>query len=244
MPYITSVDHHAAPHRRDPEAAAVAGPGRGRARRRSTSGPATSRSSLALLQSTGLVFLFHNRSQQRLLDIFPGDHVHAAEHRARRSSRSPPARRMIMWLGELITAARRRQRHVDPDLHQRDLAAAVRGQRDPAAGRHRQVRRDRAADRHRRSSSRSCFMDQGQRRIPIQYAKRVVGRRMTIGRQHVPAAQGQPGGRHPDHLRDVGPVLPDAAGERVSTRQWFQDFVNELRRTTRRAWSTWRCSRC
>ena len=62
------------------------------------------------------------------------------------------------------------------------------------------------------------YMDQGQRRIPIQYAKRVVGSEDDHGRQHVPAAQGEPGRRDPDHLRVVGDVLPGAARERVSTR--------------------------
>ena len=39
---------------------------------------------LALLQSTGLVFLFHNRLAERHRRL-PRGHVHAAEHRARSS---------------------------------------------------------------------------------------------------------------------------------------------------------------
>ncbi len=32
------------------------------------------------------------------------------------------------------------------------------------------------------------FVQEGQRRIPVQYAKRVIGRRMTRGRADLPAA--------------------------------------------------------
>ena len=64
------------------------------------------------------------------------------------------------------------------------------------------------------------FVQEGQRRIPIQYAKRVVGRRMTSGRVDLHAAAREHGRRHPDHLRrrDHGvpahgrPVLPGDAG--------------------------------
>ena len=64
------------------------------------------------------------------------------------------------------------------------------------------------------------FMQEGQRRIPIQYAKRMVGRRQTAGRLDLHAAAREHGRRHPGHLRGRGhgvpaddrPVLPADAG--------------------------------
>ena len=47
------------------------------------------------------------------------------------------------------------------------------------------------------------FVQEGQRRIPVQYAKRVIGRRMTAGRPDLPAAAREHGRRHPGHLRRV-----------------------------------------
>ena len=52
------------------------------------------------------------------------------------------------------------------------------------------------------------FVQEGQRRIPVQYAKRVVGRRMTDGRLDLPAAARQHGRRHPGHLRRLDHGLP------------------------------------
>ena len=75
--------------------------------------------------------------------------------------------------------ARRRQRHLAPDLRV-----------DPHLGPVGHQRRGSTAAPWRSSSSRSSrsaiivavvFMQEGQRRIPIQYAKRMVGRRMTAG---------------------------------------------------------------
>ena len=54
-------------------------------------------------------------------------------------------------------------------------------------------------------------MDQGQRRIPVTFAKRVVGRRMYGGPEHLHPAQGQPVRRDPDHLRQLGALHPGAA---------------------------------
>ena len=54
------------------------------------------------------------------------------------------------------------------------------------------------------------FVEQGQRRIPVQFAKRVVGRRMYGGQStYIPLKVNQCR-RHPDHLRQLG-ALPAAA---------------------------------
>ena len=69
------------------------------------------------------------------------------------------------------------------------------------------------------------FMDQGQRRIPIQYAKRVVGRRMTSGGStYIPLKVNQAG---------VIPIIfatsvlyfPTLLAS-VIHASWFQNFVN------------------
>ena len=45
------------------------------------------------------------------------------------------------------------------------------------------------------------FMQEGQRRIPIQYAKRMIGRKMTSGESTYHAPAREHGRRDPDHLR-------------------------------------------
>ena len=56
------------------------------------------------------------------------------------------------------------------------------------------------------------FVEQSQRRIPVQYAKRMVGRRGLRRHVHLHPAQGQHGRRHPGHLRQLAAVAADAAG--------------------------------
>ena len=52
------------------------------------------------------------------------------------------------------------------------------------------------------------FVEQSQRRIPVQYAKRMVGRRTYGGNEHVHPDQGQHGRRRARHLRLVAAVHP------------------------------------
>ena len=68
------------------------------------------------------------------------------------------------------------------------------------------------------------FVQEGQRRIPIQYAKRMVGRRMSLRRRHVPAVAREHGGRDPGHLRRRPACVP------ATIAQYFpgsQNFVND-----------------
>ena len=53
------------------------------------------------------------------------------------------------------------------------------------------------------------LITQGQRRIPVQYAKRIVGRRVYGGQGAVHSAPRQHGGRHSDHLRAVDHDVPE-----------------------------------
>ena len=57
------------------------------------------------------------------------------------------------------------------------------------------------------------FVNEGQRRIPITYAKRQVGRKMSQGGTTYLAPQGQHGWRHPHNLRLVPLALPRRAGQ-------------------------------
>ena len=57
------------------------------------------------------------------------------------------------------------------------------------------------------------FFERGQRKIPVQYAKRVVGRKMYGGAVDAPAAQDQRRRRHPADLRVVDPDVPGADRE-------------------------------
>ena len=60
------------------------------------------------------------------------------------------------------------------------------------------------------------FMDQGQRRIPVTFARR-VRRAADVRRQlDLHPAQGQPVRRDPDHLRQLGALHPGAALQRRS----------------------------
>ena len=55
-----------------------------------------------------------------------------------------------------------------------------------------------------------AFMEQAQRRIPVQYAKRMVGPQDVRRHVDLHPAQGQPGRRHPGHLRVLAAVHPAA----------------------------------
>ena len=58
-----------------------------------------------------------------------------------------------------------------------------------------------------------------QRRIPVSFAKRQVGRRMYGGQEHVHPAQGQPERCRPDHLRQFRAVAAGTAHQRARFRR-------------------------
>ena len=60
------------------------------------------------------------------------------------------------------------------------------------------------------------FVEQAQRRIPVQYAKRMIGRRHVRRHVDLHPAEGQPGRRHPGHLRLVA-ALPAAAARQLQS---------------------------
>ncbi len=127
---------------------------------------------LALLQSTGLIFLFNNQ--------FPGSIRQFTPPRVAFMVMTLTAgTALIMWLGELIT-----QRGIGNGMSILIFTSII--SRLPFEG----------ASILKAGGSFSfgvvfaiglfiivavVFMEQGQRRIPVQYAKRVVGRKMTSG---------------------------------------------------------------
>ncbi|HYU56641.1 MAG TPA: preprotein translocase subunit SecY [Actinomycetota bacterium] len=128
---------------------------------------------LALLQSTGLVFLFNNQ-----FNIIPAGKF-TAPRIALIVMTLTAGTAMIMWLGELIT-----QRGIGNGMSILIFTSVI--SRLPAEG---------SAILEQGGPGKFgfilalavaiifavVFMEQGQRRIPVQYAKRVVGRRMTQG---------------------------------------------------------------
>lgn len=180
---------------------------------------------LALLQSTGLVFLFHSgdATQGLGVDIFPVGEF------------TPPnvalivlimtaGTAMIMWLGELIT-----QRGIGNGMSVLIFTSVI--SRLPQEGRSilvssGGVRFTLVLLMGLALIVGVIFLEQGQRRIPVQYAKRIVGRRMTTGGStYIPLKVNQAG---------VIPIIfassllyfPTLVAS-IYHAAWFHSFVND-----------------
>jgi preprotein translocase subunit SecY len=170
---------------------------------------------LALLQSTGLVFLFHNQFQ--VVRVFSPWRV------ALIVVTLTAGTAMIMWLGELIT-----QRGIGNGMSILIFSSVI--STLPAEG---------TAILKSAGAAKFYFlialgvaivvavvwMEQGQRRIPVQYAKRVVGRRMMGGQStYIPLKVNQSG---------VIPIIFASSVlyfptllQNVIHVSWFQNFVD------------------
>jgi len=137
---------------------------------------------LALLQSTGIVFLFHS-GQAGIPDIFPGcpgaDCTFTAPNVALIVLTLTAGTAMIMWLGELIT-----QRGVGNGMSILIFTSVI--SQLPAEGN--TILQQGGGFKFAVILAIGIgiivavvFMDQGQRKIPISFAKRVVGRKMMGG---------------------------------------------------------------
>ena len=131
---------------------------------------------LALLQSTGLVFLFH--SGQLGVNILPGGRWNPGNVMLIVLILTAGTA-LIMWMGELIT-----QRGIGNGMSVLIFASVI--SRLPQEG----LAIFRQSGWGKFSIILAIgvliivaviFLEQGQRRIPVQYAKRVVGRKMTTG---------------------------------------------------------------
>jgi preprotein translocase subunit SecY len=180
---------------------------------------------LALLQSTGLVFLFHNGSSQLGgVDIFP-EGTFTGPHIALIVMIFTAGTALVMWMGELVT-----QRGIGNGMSVLIFTSVI--SRLPQEGR---------AILLQTGTAKFVavlligfglivavvFIEQGQRRIPVQYAKRVVGRRMTTGGStYIPLKVNQAG---------VIPIIfassilyfPTLIGS-VYHADWFAGFVSDF----------------
>jgi preprotein translocase subunit SecY len=176
---------------------------------------------LALLQSTGLVFLFHSGGTGGV-DVFPPG-TFTPPNVALIILTFTAGTAMVMWLGELIT-----QRGVGNGMSIMIFASII--STLPSEGN---------AILLQGGTGKFIgillvglaiivgvvFMDQGQRRIPIQYAKRVVGRRMTSGGSTYLPLKVNQAGVIPIIFATSVLYFPTLLAS-VYHADWFQNFVN------------------
>ena len=147
---------------------------------------------LAIVQSTGLAFLFHNNAGSLFgtnIDLIPEWNVPRV---ALIVLSLTAGTALIMWMGELIT-----QRGIGNGMSLLIFASVV--ARIPAGGA--EVKADGGMVKFIIIAALAIvvlvsivFVEQGQRRIPIQFAKRVVGRRMFGGQSsYIPLKVNQSG---------------------------------------------------
>ncbi len=125
---------------------------------------------------------------------------------------------LLMWMGELIT-----KRGIGNGISLL-IFASILTSAPPASA------RGSTAARSRSSSSRSSrsasivavvFMQEGQRRIPIQYAKRMVGPPRDGRRLDLHAAAREHGGRDPGDLRRRDLAFPPTIAQFFPSTQTF-----------------------
>jgi preprotein translocase subunit SecY len=178
---------------------------------------------LALLQSTGLVFLFHNPAASGFDDVFPVD-TFTGTNVAFIVLIMTAGTALIMWLGELIT-----QRGVGNGMSILIFTSVI--STLPAEGN--------AILRQGGTAKfvvlmliglgiivSVIYVDQGQRRIPIQYAKRVVGRKMTTGGSTYLPLKVNQAGVIPIIFASSVMYFPALLAS-VYHAGWFQSFVND-----------------
>jgi len=183
---------------------------------------------LALLQSTGLVFLFHSgqlfQGSSVNTDIFPPGKF-TAPHVALIVLVMTAGTATIMWMGELIT-----QRGVGNGMSILIFASVI--SRLPTEGH--QIFLTGGTGKFIAILLLGVaivvavvFIDQGQRRVPVQYAKRVVGRRMTQGGSTYIPYKVNTAGVIPIIFASSVLYFPTLLGS-VIHYQWFQNVVQNF----------------
>jgi preprotein translocase subunit SecY len=176
---------------------------------------------LALLQSTGLVFLFHNPAASGFDDVFPAGTFSGANV-ALIVLIMTAGTAFIMWLGELIT-----QRGVGNGMSILIFTSVISSL--PAEGN---------AILQQGGTGKFIailliglaiivaviYVDQGQRRVPVQYAKRVVGRKMTSGGSTYLPLKVNQAGVIPIIFASSVLYFPALLAS-VYHAEWFQSFV-------------------
>jgi preprotein translocase subunit SecY len=176
---------------------------------------------LALLQSTGIVFLFHS-GQSGIPDIFPAGTFTAANV-ALIVLTLTAGTAMIMWLGELIT-----QRGVGNGMSILIFTSVISSL--PAEGN--AILQQGGGFKFAVIMAIGIaiivavvFMDQGQRKIQIQFAKRVVGRKMMGGSSTYLPLKVNQAGVIPIIFATSVMYFPTLLAS-VFHADWFQNFVN------------------
>jgi preprotein translocase subunit SecY len=176
---------------------------------------------LALLQSTGLVFLFHS-GQAGIPDIFPAG-TFTWPNVSLIVLTLTAGTAMIMWLGELIT-----QRGVGNGMSILIFTSVI----SSLPGEGGTILRQGGAGKFAVVMLIGLgiivavvFMDQGQRRIPIQYAKRVVGPRMMGGTSTYLPLKVNQAGVIPIIFATSIMYFPTLIAS-VYHATWFQNFTN------------------
>jgi preprotein translocase subunit SecY len=176
---------------------------------------------LALLQSTGLVFLFHNPNASGIPDVFPAG-AFTGQHVAFIVLIMTAGTALIMWLGELIT-----QRGVGNGMSILIFTSVI--STLPFEGR---VILEQGGTGKFVAIMligmaivvAVIYVDQGQRRVPIQYAKRVVGRKMTSGGSTYLPLKVNQAGVIPIIFATSVLYFPALLAS-VYHAEWFQNFV-------------------
>jgi preprotein translocase subunit SecY len=177
---------------------------------------------LALLQSTGLVFLFHSGTQG-IPDVFRTG-TFTWQNVSLIVMTLTAGTALIMWLGELIT-----QRGVGNGMSILIFVSVI--SRLPTEGY--SILKQGGSGRFTALLVLGVaivvavvFIDQGQRRIPIQYAKRVVGRRMMGGTSTYLPLKVNQAGVIPIIFATSVLYFPTLLAS-VIHASWFQTFVNQ-----------------
>jgi preprotein translocase subunit SecY len=177
---------------------------------------------LALLQSTGLVFLFHSGASQ-IPDVFRSG-TFTWQNVSLIVMTLTAGTALIMWLGELIT-----QRGVGNGMSILIFVSVI--SRLPTEGYN--ILKQGGNGKFIALLLLGIaiivavvFIDQGQRRIPIQYAKRVVGRRMMGGTSTYLPLKVNQAGVIPIIFATSVLYFPSLLAS-VIHASWFQTFVNQ-----------------
>jgi preprotein translocase subunit SecY len=177
---------------------------------------------LALLQSTGLVFLFHSGANQ-IPDVFRSG-TFTWQNVSLIVMTLTAGTALIMWLGELIT-----QRGVGNGMSILIFVSVI--SRLPTEGYN--ILKQGGNGKFIALLLLGVaiivavvFIDQGQRRIPIQYAKRVVGRRMMGGTSTYLPLKVNQAGVIPIIFATSVLYFPSLLAS-VIHASWFQTFVNQ-----------------
>jgi preprotein translocase subunit SecY len=174
---------------------------------------------LAFAQSIGYVFLFHSlgSASQPVIPIFDLQHIFLIVMSLTAGTV------LVMWMGELIT-----QRGIGNGISLMIFASIV--SRIPSAAQtwydsDNQVFKVMLPFLVLAVIAAVVFMQEGQRRIPVQYAKRVIGRRMSAGGQTYMPLRVNMAGVIPVIFAASLMAFPPTVGQLVHTK-WSDSVAN------------------